>query len=174
MNQPEPRPSGTSGKIRRPHLERLAVVYVRQSTQRQVIENRESTDLQYKLTHKAEELGWRPDRVLVIDDDLGHSGSSAADRAGFPEAPRRGGAEPRGPDPGIGDEPVGPLLQGLVSAARAGCRLRRAHRRPGRPLRPGRVQRPATARPQGNDERGGAPRPPGPPAPGQAQQGGTG
>jgi DNA invertase Pin-like site-specific DNA recombinase len=83
MNGPELRPSGTQGKIRRPHLERLAVVYVRQSTQRQVLENRESTDLQYKLTRKAEELGWRPDRVLVIDDDLGHSGSSAADRAGF-------------------------------------------------------------------------------------------
>src|SRR5262249_13173210 len=83
MNGPELRPSGTSGKIRRPHLARLAVVYVRQSTQRQVLENRESTDLQYKLTRKAEEPGWRPDRVLVIDDDLGHSGSSAADRAGF-------------------------------------------------------------------------------------------
>src|SRR5215470_15271426 len=83
MTRPEPRSSGTSGKIRRPHLERLAVVYVRQSTQRQVRENRESTDLQYKLTHKAEELGWRPDRVLVIDDDLGQSGRSAADRAGF-------------------------------------------------------------------------------------------
>ena len=67
MNQPDPQPSSTSGKIRCPHLERLAVVYVRQSTQRQVLENRESTDLQYKLTRKAEELGWRPDRILVID-----------------------------------------------------------------------------------------------------------
>jgi DNA invertase Pin-like site-specific DNA recombinase len=83
MNPAELRPSGTSGKIRRAHLERLAVVYVRQSTQRQILENRESTDLQYKLTHKAEDLGWRPDRVLVIDDDLGHSGSSAVDRVGF-------------------------------------------------------------------------------------------
>jgi len=83
MNQPDPQPSSTSGKIRCPHLERLAVVYVRQSTQRQVLENRESTDLQYKLTRKAEELGWRPDRILVIDDDLGQSGSSAADRVGF-------------------------------------------------------------------------------------------
>jgi DNA invertase Pin-like site-specific DNA recombinase len=83
MTRPEPRSSGTSDKIRRPHLERLAVVYVRQSTQRQVLENRESTELQYKLTRRAEELGWRPDRVLVIDEDLGHSGTSAADRAGF-------------------------------------------------------------------------------------------
>jgi DNA invertase Pin-like site-specific DNA recombinase len=83
MNRLDPRLFGRLDKIRRPHLERLAVVYVRQSTQRQVLENRESTDLQYKLTRKAEELGWRPERVLVIDDDLGHSGSSAVDRAGF-------------------------------------------------------------------------------------------
>src|SRR5262245_12101835 len=83
MSRPDPRPPGTSDKIRRPHLEHLAVVYVRQSTQRQVLENRESTDLQYKLTRRAEELGWRPERVLVIDDDLGHSGSSAADRVSF-------------------------------------------------------------------------------------------
>jgi DNA invertase Pin-like site-specific DNA recombinase len=82
MTRPEPRPSGTSDKIRRPHLERLAVVYVRQSTRRQVLENRESTEMQYKLARRAEELGWRPDRVLVIDEDLGHSGTSAADRAG--------------------------------------------------------------------------------------------
>jgi hypothetical protein len=56
MNRPDPRPSCASDKIRRPHLERLAVVYVRQSTQRQVRENWESTDLQYKLTRRAEQL----------------------------------------------------------------------------------------------------------------------
>jgi hypothetical protein len=47
MTRPEPRSCVISEKIRRPHLERLAVVYVRQSTQRQVLENRESTELQY-------------------------------------------------------------------------------------------------------------------------------
>src|SRR3954454_3187064 len=83
MSVPEPRDIEVSRKIGDRHLQRLAVVYVRQSTQRQVLENRESTDLQYKLARRAEELGWRPDRVLVIDDDLGHSGSSAADRVGF-------------------------------------------------------------------------------------------
>jgi DNA invertase Pin-like site-specific DNA recombinase len=71
------------GKIRLDHLNRLAVVYVRQSTPRQVAENRESTDLQYKLADRAVALGWRADRVLVIDDDLGQSAQSAADRAGF-------------------------------------------------------------------------------------------
>jgi DNA invertase Pin-like site-specific DNA recombinase len=72
-----------AGKVRNAHLDRLAVVYVRQSTTRQVLENRESTDRQYQLVHRAIALGWRLDRVLVIDDDLGQSGRSAADRAGF-------------------------------------------------------------------------------------------
>jgi DNA invertase Pin-like site-specific DNA recombinase len=71
------------GKIQPHHLDRLAVVYVRQSTPKQVLDNRESTDRQYQLAGRAAVLGWRPDRVLVIDDDLGLSGRTAADRAGF-------------------------------------------------------------------------------------------
>jgi DNA invertase Pin-like site-specific DNA recombinase len=74
---------GPSVKIRSQHLERLAVVYVRQSTARQVLEHRESTELQYKLSRRAVELGWRQDRILVIDDDLGLSGSTAVNRIGF-------------------------------------------------------------------------------------------
>jgi DNA invertase Pin-like site-specific DNA recombinase len=77
--------NGCSGKtkILGHHRERLAVVYVRQSTQRQVVEHVESTALQYQLARRATELGWPHDRVLVIDDDLGQSGSSATQRAGF-------------------------------------------------------------------------------------------
>ena|SRR5437868_1312851 len=71
-----------AGKVRNCHLDRLAVVYVRQSTQRPVLENRESTDRQYQLVHRAIALGWRPDRILVIDDDLRQSGHSAAERIG--------------------------------------------------------------------------------------------
>jgi DNA invertase Pin-like site-specific DNA recombinase/DNA-binding transcriptional MerR regulator len=56
---------------------------VRQSTPRQVIENRESTELQYRLVDRAKELGWRSDRVLVIDDDLGQSGRTTEHRVGF-------------------------------------------------------------------------------------------
>jgi DNA invertase Pin-like site-specific DNA recombinase len=79
-----PAPAATApGKIRSSHLDRLAVVYVRQSTQKQVLDNPESTDRQYQLAGRAVALGWRPDRVLVIDDDLGRSGRTAADRAGF-------------------------------------------------------------------------------------------
>ena len=65
------------------HQERQAVVYVRQSTMRQVAQNRESTRLQYGLADRACGLGWRREQVIVIDDDLGLSGSSAQDRPGF-------------------------------------------------------------------------------------------
>src|SRR6266508_1162535 len=72
-----------SEKVQSWHHDRLAVVYVRQSTAQQVLAHQESTRLQYGLTARARELGWAADRVLVIDDDLGKSGSSAVARAGF-------------------------------------------------------------------------------------------
>src|SRR5262245_20059609 len=72
-----------SHKIQRQHLERLAVVYVRQSSPRQVIENHESTVLQYNLAQRAVAYGWPEDRVMTIDDDLGQSGRTAEDRLGF-------------------------------------------------------------------------------------------
>src|SRR6266545_3056008 len=65
------------------HLERLAVVYVRQSTRQQVIDHGESTRLQYGLVERAVGLGWQASRVLVIDEDLGKSGASAVGRVGF-------------------------------------------------------------------------------------------
>jgi DNA invertase Pin-like site-specific DNA recombinase len=72
-----------SGKILPTHPERRATVYLRQSTLKQVHEHRESTARQYALKQRALDLGWRPDRIDVIDDDLGQSGSSAAWRGGF-------------------------------------------------------------------------------------------
>ena len=65
------------------HLDRLAVVYVRQSTPQQVAEHRESADLQYQLRRRAVGLGWADDRVLIIDDDQGCSGQSIDNRPGF-------------------------------------------------------------------------------------------
>jgi DNA invertase Pin-like site-specific DNA recombinase len=65
------------------HLARLAVVYVRQSTRQQVADHGESTRLQYGLVERAVALGWQTSRVLVIDEDLGKSGASAAGRVGF-------------------------------------------------------------------------------------------
>ena len=65
------------------HRERLAVIYVRQSTPQQVLDHQESTRLQYGLVSRAQALGWAADRILVIDEDLGKSGTSAEGRSGF-------------------------------------------------------------------------------------------
>lgn len=72
-----------SEKILPTHLERQAAVYLRQSTLKQVHEHRESTARQYALRQRAIDLGWPSDRIAVVDDDLGQSGSSATWRAGF-------------------------------------------------------------------------------------------
>ena len=70
-------------KIGARHLDRLAVVYVRQSTAQQLLHHQESTRLQYSLRERAIALGWPSERVLVIDDDQGRSGASAEGRPGF-------------------------------------------------------------------------------------------
>ena len=70
-------------KVTASHLRRDAYLYVRQSTVRQVLENVESTKRQYALRERAVALGWPNERVIVIDVDLGLSGSSATDRQGF-------------------------------------------------------------------------------------------
>lgn len=74
---------GRGSKISSGHLDRLAVVYVRQSTPQQVLMHGESTRLQYGLVSRAEAYGWASDRILVIDDDLGKSGTTAVGRTGF-------------------------------------------------------------------------------------------
>jgi DNA invertase Pin-like site-specific DNA recombinase len=70
-------------KIQAMHRDRLALVYVRQSTPQQVLENRESTARQYALAGLATAWGWLAPRVLVIDEDQGQSGRSADHRSGF-------------------------------------------------------------------------------------------
>ena len=80
---PKPLPLVYEQKIQQKHLERLAVVYVRQSTVHQVHRHRESTQLQYGLVELAERLQWPRERILVIDDDLGVSGASIEGRHGF-------------------------------------------------------------------------------------------
>jgi DNA invertase Pin-like site-specific DNA recombinase len=74
-----------SAKVTREHLERLAVVYVRQSTLAQVRDHGESTQRQYALTHDADRLGWPAERIVVIDADLGVSGRGGSARIGFKE-----------------------------------------------------------------------------------------
>jgi len=72
-----------SDKVSANHLRRLACVYVRQSTLKQMERNRESTARQYRLVQRAVALGWPADRVQTIDDDQGLSGSGTAQRKGF-------------------------------------------------------------------------------------------
>lgn len=72
-----------SEKIHAWHRDRLAVVYVRQSSPQQIVRHRESTRLQYGLTERAAALGWAADRIVVIDDDQGESGRYAESRVGF-------------------------------------------------------------------------------------------
>jgi len=71
------------GKIQGWHRDRLAAVYVRQSSRQQVADHSESTRLQYGLTERAAALGWPASRVMVIDEDLGRSAANAAERPGF-------------------------------------------------------------------------------------------
>lgn len=72
-----------TGKIKSIHLKRKAVLYIRQSTMRQVYENNESTLRQYALKEKLLVLGWSSESIQTIDCDLGHSGASFAGREGF-------------------------------------------------------------------------------------------
>ena len=70
-------------KVQPHHLDRAAYLYVRQSSMRQVVENIESTKRQYALRERAIALGWRDEQIIVIDNDQGESGASAAWREGF-------------------------------------------------------------------------------------------
>ena len=74
---------GSTSKIRDLHLNRLAMVYVRQSSPQQVLKNRESRERQYALAQFAQRLGWPAERVVIIDEDQGQSGKTADKRSGF-------------------------------------------------------------------------------------------
>src|SRR6266480_6951070 len=67
------------------HLQRKALIYIRQSTPHQVLSNQESLRLQYALQQRALELGWRAEDIEIIDADLGLTATSASHRAGFQE-----------------------------------------------------------------------------------------
>ena len=68
-------------KVKPHHLQRKAMVYVRQSSMQQVVYNRGSRELQYAMQQRVRELGWRD--VEVVDDDLGRSASGSVRRLGF-------------------------------------------------------------------------------------------
>lgn len=70
-------------KIQQCHLDRLAYVYVRQSSLYQVQHNTASTARQYNLVERAKELGWPDEKIIVVDQDQGQSGASLEGRDGF-------------------------------------------------------------------------------------------
>src|ERR1700751_2252982 len=70
-----------SDKLRPHHLERKALLYVRQSSAHQVLHNRESSALQYAMRDRLTALGWS--EIEIIDDDLGRSAAGAVQREGF-------------------------------------------------------------------------------------------
>jgi DNA invertase Pin-like site-specific DNA recombinase len=76
-------PCGLSEQIFRQHRERLAIVYIRQSTVQQVERHQESTRLQYALLDRTLPLGWARETIVVVDDDLGRSGAMIEGRLGF-------------------------------------------------------------------------------------------
>jgi DNA invertase Pin-like site-specific DNA recombinase len=75
--------TGTEDRITTGHRAKLAYIYVRQSTAGQVRQHQESTELQYRLVDRAVMFGWPRERIEVIDDDLGKSGTSSDGRYGF-------------------------------------------------------------------------------------------
>jgi DNA invertase Pin-like site-specific DNA recombinase len=76
-------PDTAASKVTAAHLSRQALLYIRQSSLKQVLHNTESAIRQYDLRGKAISLGWAADQITVIDIDQGQSGASAADREGF-------------------------------------------------------------------------------------------
>jgi len=76
-------PPNRPSKIQPWHLERLAIVYVRQSSQYQVIHNKESAEVQSGFRNLAMAWGWPSSRVVVVDHDQARSGTSSEARTGF-------------------------------------------------------------------------------------------
>ena len=72
-----------NNKIQSFHHQKMACIYLRQSTMHQVMHNQESTDRQYALQHKALEYGWDTTRIRIMDGDLGQSGSHTTNREDF-------------------------------------------------------------------------------------------
>jgi DNA invertase Pin-like site-specific DNA recombinase len=70
-------------RIQNHHKQKMAYVYIRQSTMGQVLHHRESTERQYALKMKAAELGWPKEQIKILDGDLGLSGTQTSNREDF-------------------------------------------------------------------------------------------
>ena len=114
-----------ASKLTDRHRARLCVIYIRQSSYAQVERNRESTARQYDLAGRAAELGWPAEAVLVIDEDLGLSGSGTSQRAGFARLAAEVGLGHVGMILSLEVSQAGPVERGLVSAVRPRTSVRR-------------------------------------------------
>jgi hypothetical protein len=126
MTEPALQPRGVRGvasKLHEYHLQRLAIVSVRQAHPQQVVEHVESTARPYALVDRAVALGWSRDRVVVLDEDQGQSGQRMVTRLGFQRVLAEVSLDPCRADPGAGDESLGALKQGLASMTRTLCDL---------------------------------------------------
>ena len=140
-----------SEKIKPHHLERKAILYVRQSSSYQVTHNEESRRLQYAMQDRLQQLGWR--EIEVVDEDLGRSAAGTVTRTGF---------ERMVADVCLGKVGAVAAREGLavcaqqprMAAAGGGLPLgRHAADRPGRGLRAAAEQRPSAAGAEGESER---------------------
>ena len=78
-----PAPGRRSAALSDRHLSKLAIVYIRQSSARQIFDHQESRQRQYALADYAATLGWPRERIVVIDEDQGRSGRTVEQRPGF-------------------------------------------------------------------------------------------
>jgi hypothetical protein len=120
-----------NSKITAAHLQRLALVYVRQFTTAQVEYNRESTERQYRLAERAAQLGWKHEQIKVLDQDLGISGSGLTERAGFTHMTAEVALRHVGIVTRVGSLTAGAQQRRLVSAARPLRHHRHPYRRCG-------------------------------------------
>ena len=109
-------PDTAAVKVTAAHLSRRALLYVRQSSLKQVIHNTESAIRQYDLRGKAVALGWDAAQVTVIDIDQGQSGSIGRGPGRVPAAGRRGLPRARRDRARPGMLPAGPQQRRLAPA----------------------------------------------------------
>ena len=135
-------PDTAASKVTAAHLSRRALLYVRQSSLKQVIHNTESAIRQYDLRGKAVALGWDASQVTVIDIDQGQSGAIGRGPGRLPAAGRRGVPGPGRDRARPGMLPAGPQQRRLASAPRDLRHDRHPDLRRRRALRPEELQRP--------------------------------
>ena len=140
-------PDTAASKVTATHLSRRALLYIRQSSLKQVIHNTESAIRQYDLRGKAISLGWDASQITVTGTGQGQSGASAADREGFQQLVAEVSLGRAGIVPGLECSRLARNFRRLAPAARAVRPDRHPDLRRRRPLRPAELQRQAPAGP---------------------------